>query len=570
MSVPGACLAGETLALFGLAEVHGQIFKGGKMRILKHGWWAMILIAFLVTKISAVEITQAEWDQMKKDIDDLRNKPAQPTIIESGHMETALDNKYGPKATVYTRTGKLRIGALMQLWYYAQPGKDHRGLFDDPNNGIVDSRNGINTDSFRIRRTELHFSMDMTENVTSYVIVDPAREVNNGYPALPIGSANTGLFQRQNLLSPEFLASSPAPKGANSTALLAGVQGGAGGDAAPGRALQDAWIDYHGAIPNHDFVVGQYHPWFGEEGMRTSRELDFVERSQIGFIGDSRDLGASIHGAWWDVDPDAPAYTPNPSGRFQYWLSVEDAAGTFHSAGAYQNRADDNNAKDFGYRVLVRPVWKQETWGSLELGMSSQIGDHGGSGQPDPTTTPVNGLNRRNVWAWRNGAWGYYAPGSVAKGLWLRGEWNNFHDRVAPGSLVNLVGNGDAPSKPFLQDNPHPFTSTGFYAAIGYKMADSVWAKECGGMPSLLKPFEFVARYDSFQGVQVDNPDRPGDTLLYRTNIWTTGFNYYIKGHNAKIQCNYNFVELPSSHRTDFQFHKYNADSLMVNWQVAF
>ena len=534
-------------------------------------WMAAVTVVFIATA-QAVEISQAEWDQMKKDIADLRNRPVQPTIIESGHMETALDNKYGPKATVYTKTGKLRIGALLQIWYYAQPGKDPRGLFDDPNNGIVDSRRGIDNDSFRLRRTELHFNMDMTENVTGYVFIDPNREINSGYPSLPNGSANIGIYQRQNNVSPEFAGTKPAPNGINNTALISGIQSGAsaGTDAAPGRALQDVWIDYHNAIPNHDFMVGQFRRSFGEEGTRDVSQLDFVERSMIGFTDDSRDLGAHIHGAWWDVDPDAPAYSSSPSGRFQYWLGVEDGAGTFHSFGSFQNRADDNNAKDFSYRLLVRPLWKQEKWGSLELATASQFGDHGGSGQPDPQTNPVNGLNRRSVWAYRHSAWGYYAPGSVAKGLWLRSEWNEFHDRVAPGAMVNLVGNGDNAAKPFQQSNPHPFTSSGYYAALGYKMADSIWAKDCGGMPSMLKPFEFVARYDTFQNVQVDNPSRPGDTLLYSTNVWTTGFNYYIKGHNAKIQCNYNFVELPSSHRTDFQFHHYNADSLLVNWQVAF
>ena len=50
----------------------------------------------------------------------------------------------------------------------------------------------------------------------------------------------------------------------------------------------------------------------------------------------------------------------------------------------------------------------------------------------------------------------------------------------------------------------------------------------------------------------------------------TGGINYYIKGHDAKIQANYNFVWNPNPDRPDLSFHNTRDDSFVVNFQVAF
>ena len=507
-------------------------------------------------------------DDMQKKIDDLKaDKAAHDTkAIESG-CDKVIDTKYGPNAPVTTKTGKLRIGALTQIWYYGIQ-KDSKGLFQDNNiNGIQDTNEASDNSSFRIRRTELHFQMDMTPEVTSYVIVDPAREAT-GYPNLPNPQ---GFFKKANQVGPEFAG--VGTPGLNSTSLVSGVQNG-GGSAA--RALQDAWIDFHDSVPHHDFTVGQVHPWFGEEGIRTSRELDFCERSQIGFIGDSRDLGASIHGAWWDVDKDTGnVFSPSAPGRFQYWLAVWDGAGNFHSAGAFQNRPADHNAKDFNYRVLVRPLWKSQCGGSMELGMSSQFGQHGDSKVQDPINVPYNGVDRTNTWAIRHDAWLYYAPGGPVKGLWVRGEYAFFRDRESPGTVIDLTGAGSAGGG-FAQANGNPFTTEGYYAAVGYKLSDTPWAgnSDCGcgrGLPEALKRFEFAFRYDSFQNVEVADPRNEFSTLVYKTSIYTAGINYYIKGHNAKIQLNYNWVQEPGSgNEPAFQFHRTSCNNFIMNFQVGF
>src|SRR5260221_409670 len=87
---------------------------------------AMLLACFSVRAVRAVEISQAEWDQMKKDIEDLRKNPGPDTRPLASTVATALDNKYGPNANVTTKTGKLTIGGLTQVWYYTIQ-KDSRG-----------------------------------------------------------------------------------------------------------------------------------------------------------------------------------------------------------------------------------------------------------------------------------------------------------------------------------------------------------------------------------------------------------------------------------------------------------
>ena len=485
-------------------------------------------VLLVCTGVKAVEISQAEWDRMKKDIDDLRrNKAGQSSQINS-NVDKIMDSKYGPNTPVKTNTGKLTISGLVQVWYYSIQ-NDHHGLFEDANvNGVADTGEAIDNDSFRIRRTELKFTMDIHENVTAVVMMDPAREATS-FPSM---NANTGTSKR------------------TANVNVANVQTGAG--AVP-RLLQDAFINYHGVVPHHDFTIGQFKPFFGEEGIRSSGQLDFAERSFIGQLGDQRDLGLAIHGAWWND-------------RFQYWLDVMDGAGNyFGSAGQFQNRSDDNDDKDYGYRVLVRPLWKQETWGSLELGMSSEWGKHGESSGRNPIDTPLNGLNRERTSAIRHAAWASYMPGGPVRGWWLRGEWSYMKDRHNPESVIDLAGNDESGNN--LQDIGAPFHVQGWYVATGYKLSESRFA-DCS--TSWLKPFEFTFRYDTFQNVQVADLNNPRHTDVFATSVYTAGINYYIKGHNAKIQANYDFVNNPDQSNGSRSFHDPHNDNFVVNFQVAF
>ncbi|HYG74318.1 MAG TPA: porin, partial [Planctomycetota bacterium] len=310
----------------------------------------------------------------------------------------------------------------------------------------------------------------------------------------------------------------------------------------------DAYINFHGVIPHHDYSIGQFKPAFGEEGIRSNAQLDFVERSFVGQLGDRRDLGIQAHGTWWDD-------------RFQYWIGAFNGAGNYYgSAGDFQNRSDDNDEKDFSYRVLLRPLWKNECWGSIELGFSSVMGTKGESAGQLPLDAPVNGLNRNQSWAIRHAGWASYLPGGPVKGLWLRGEWGYIKDRNAPGTVVD-VANVE------IQQAGKPFVSTGWYAAAGYKISDSVF---CDSAPGWIKPFEVALRYDTFENVQVADLTNQNHTDNFSTNVWTVGLNYYIKGHDAKIQMNYNIVEDPDIDNDARSFHDVKNNSFVVNFQVAF
>jgi len=314
--------------------------------------WAKLYIAafiFLgsVATAMAVEVPQAEWERMKQRMAELESRGASMPSTSSV-VDVAMDSKFGPGANVTTRTGRLTISGLVQVWYYAIS-QQERGFFDDPVvNGIPDDGRTQSNNGFRIRRTELKFTADINECITGVVMIDPAREAA-GFPQFP---SNLGNTKKQNLVSPEFNEAN-GPAGAVNTSTIAAVQNGAFGSGPP-RLLQDAYINYHGAIPHHDIQIGQFKPWVGEEGIRSSGELDFVERSMVGFQADSRDLGASIHGSFWDCGCDHNAIG---NGRFQYWLGVFDSAGSYFDPGQQQNRPDTNNHKDINARLLVRPIW---------------------------------------------------------------------------------------------------------------------------------------------------------------------------------------------------------------------
>ena len=93
-----------------------------------------------------------------------------------------------------TKQGKLKIGGLIQVWYYSIA-NDTKGRGYNTNDGDPqdvadrDSGEGVDNDSFRIRRAELKFSMDIHENVSGVVMIDPARMANS-FPGLPDNTSN--------------------------------------------------------------------------------------------------------------------------------------------------------------------------------------------------------------------------------------------------------------------------------------------------------------------------------------------------------------------------------------------
>lgn len=522
--------------------------------------WLSAVAVLAAPLIAHAADVQSEIEQMKAELQTLRqqvNTRESTVRPSSGGVERALDSKYGPQATVTTKNGKLTIHGLVHVWYQAFQ-KDNNGLFAGAGPApLVDTNEGQDNNGFRIRRSELMFVMDIHENITATVLIDPTAEAGS----FPLVTDNQGLHKRANNVAPEFDAANGP--GLGSTGQIRSVQGGSGG--VPGL-LEDAFINYHGVIPHHDFTIGQFKPQLGEESIRSSAALDFVERSFVGLQNDTWDLGAAVHGTWWDD-------------RFQYTVGVMDGAGNLRgSAGSTYNRADDNDQKDGTYRVLVRPLWgssdcecSRDKWGKMELGFSGRFGRKGESGGPDSINSPINGLNRRRTWSSMYDAWGYYAPGGPLTGLWLRGEWALIKDRNAPGTVADdsaaggtdlgNTGSGSGQG----QSNGKPFTTQGFYGAIGYKLSDSIFRDDLCGT---LRNVEFAFRYDSFQNVEIADLVRPDHTDVYKTDVYTGGVTYYIKGNNARIQANYNAVRDPSGN--SHNFHNVRNDSFVISFQVAF
>lgn len=482
-------------------------------------------------------VTRSEFELLRKQLAsvqdenaDLRSKIEPLTDTK---VERAIDNKFGPDAPMTSKSGKLSVGGLMQVWYYGIQNDSH-GLFNDRRvNNIIDVNSTSDNDGFRVRRAQLNFSVEINKHVFAYFMFDPVFE-QTSFPASP---DNQGIFKR-------------LPNPINGP-IVTGVQTGVG--SAP-RSLQDAYILYKDIFPHHEFQIGQYKPPLSEEAYRSNSQLDFAERSIFSQIENGRDLGAHIRGFWFED-------------RLQYWLGAFDGAGNYYlSGGQEQNRADDNDSKDFLARFLVRPLWNDCT-GYLELGAGGEFGKHGEGGGPNSIDHPVPGLNRQKTSATRFNAWAYYAAPRDLKGLWIRGQWGRIHDRNAPSQVVDLLnqdidGNG-------TQDNVEPFSSQFFLGSAGYLLGDGPCAK-C--LPSWARKLEPVFRYEYAENVQVANQVRPYLTDVFATRVYTAGINYYISGKGTKIQFNYNHIQNPDSEKVGgvSVFHQVKNDNFVVNFQVSF
>jgi hypothetical protein len=152
---------------------------------------------------------------------------------------------FPPSTTLKVADGELKFGLLLQSWYVmddsaqAASGTDYLG-------------NPIGVNSFRMRRAEIKLNGKITPAWGFEVMFDPAKTQN-------------------------FTA---------------------GND---DKILQDLGVTYLG-LKGHEFTLGQKKIAISEEGLRSSSEIDFVERSRITrIIGDQRQMGFFYKGEYGEM-----------------------------------------------------------------------------------------------------------------------------------------------------------------------------------------------------------------------------------------------------------------------------
>jgi hypothetical protein len=202
----------------------------------------------------------------------------------------------------------VKFTGLVQAWYFA----GNQGL----------------SATFRIRRSELYFTGDVTKKAKWQVMIDPAK-------ALALETTTTPV---------------------SGTPVLAAVAVGQSS-----RILQNAFVslDY---IPKVQMNIGQYKLPLSLEGLQSSGQLETVERALFasdrargGNYGDVRDIGFMLRGG---------------VGRH-----VDFQAGVFNSIAETQNTVDVNDEKALAGRLVARPL------DGLQLGMSGAW-DNGGGTRP--------------------------------------------------------------------------------------------------------------------------------------------------------------------------------------------
>lgn len=519
-----------------------------------------ILVSLLVapTLLAAENPARQDFERLRREVEELRGKLAQDRATVPGtEAATFAGQKLGPNRAVTTKTGKLEIGGLLQIWSHVIA-NDSQDVFgsDGPFEGSGGTGECIDNNTYRIRRAQLSFKMYLTERISAYIMIDPAREATS----FPEAYTNQGLLKRrrENWRFPLDNVPSGSP---------ARVQTGSG---AAGRMLREAYLKFEKFVPHHDFTIGQFYVPLGEEGPRNSRYLDFPERAMVTRFARFADVGVQVHGWWWgDNAEDA---------RVQYWLGGFNGAGTLEQQRS--NRADDNDAKDFLVSALVRPLWGDKTFGSLELGYSRIEGVHGeGGDQSSDASAPRSGLNRRTTVANRQFAWALYKLGAETplRGWWLRGEWGSIRDRFAPFEVgvFDLAGGDPLGIGDAVQEAPHTLTTQGWYLSTGYKLTDSFFAERLGKggfWNKLLEPTEFTFRYERFGNIFTEDLAQPDThTDIFDTSIWTFGVNYYIKAYNARVQVNYGIVNEPENKTNQAArgFREVSNNTLLFSYQIA-
>src|SRR5579862_2486747 len=144
---------------------------GGRMRRLFVTFCAAIALMVSV-RAQQIEDLKAEVERLRAE---MHEKAAQTPIVQA---DAACDCHYGPNEKVTTKDGKLSIGALVQVWYQNIQHDKNGIVVPASGNALPDAEpNNLNDNStYRVRRTELRFTLEINQYINSCVMMDPARQ----------------------------------------------------------------------------------------------------------------------------------------------------------------------------------------------------------------------------------------------------------------------------------------------------------------------------------------------------------------------------------------------------------
>lgn len=152
---------------------------------------------------------------------------------------------FPPPTTLKVADGELKFGLLLQAWY----------IMDDSaqaSSGTSYLGNPTGVNDFRLRRAEIKLGGKVTPSWGYEVMIDPTKS-----PSVTAG--------------------------------------------ADGKVIQDLGITFLG-LKGHEFTLGQKKIAMTEEGLRSSSEIDFIERARITrVIGDQRQAGFFYKGEYGEM-----------------------------------------------------------------------------------------------------------------------------------------------------------------------------------------------------------------------------------------------------------------------------
>ncbi len=312
----------------------------------------------------------------------------------SAQGPTAAEKPAGSAPVSFAGLQNLKFSGLMQAWYLAS--------------------NASVADTFRLRRTELKLTGDVTPKAKFVVMIDPAK-------ALAVNTTYTTLEGDRVVVDASLNQA--------------------------GRLLQDAFVSLT-YLRGVEVQVGQFKVPLSFEGLASSAALGTVERALFasdrtrgGSYADVRDVGVMARG------------TVTAAG-------IDYQIGAFNGLGQNQNDLD----KDNGKALVGRLVWRPSFLAGVQIGMA------GAADKDRPS-----GIERRRLgleWQWTRGPWTWRTElmsgrdGAVNR----RGYYVHVGCRVLPSvEVVSRVDTWDP-------DTHHDTGSTSaterdYIAGVNYQMA---------------------------------------------------------------------------------------------------